>query len=365
MTRTCHTNEVKHTKKSFYFYFLWKAHSRCIRLSRSGPWRPPYSSAVPVTQSYVWHDSFICTTRLDCMCDRAVETPLQQRYAWDTAPWLIHNMWQDSLFMWHDSCTCVTGPWRPPYRGPVPKTRQNDLILCVPWLVHTCGMPHSHVRHASFTCVTCRILSHLLQMCNMVRLIHMCGITSYVKPFRTNAFRSCQFARDQFRTEYILTLINQNNRHALTLLVAVTYTYACSQASVCESQASVCARFLGRGRECYTRLQPCIWARLISRNATYKMSHVTNVDESCHTYESVSSHTGMLCFARTTCIASHHAMYTQVPLNIWKSHVSYVNESCKIHEWIISHESITNLTQHHLQCVMPRMCMSHVRYMHG
>jgi len=117
--------------------------------------------------------------------------------------------------MWHDSCICVTGPWRPPYSPPVPKTRQNDLILCVPWLVHTCAMPHSHVRHASFTCVICRILSHLLHMCNMVRLIHTCGITSLCEAkapphlFRTHAFRSCQFARDQFRTEYILTLINQ------------------------------------------------------------------------------------------------------------------------------------------------------------
>ena len=87
MTRTCHTNEVKHTKESFHTY---ERHSRCIRLSRSGPWRPPYSSAVPVTQSYVWHDSFIGATRLDYWCDRAVETPIQQRYAWDTAPWLIH-----------------------------------------------------------------------------------------------------------------------------------------------------------------------------------------------------------------------------------------------------------------------------------
>jgi len=87
MTRTCHTKEVKHTKKSFHTY---ERHSRCIRLSRSGPWRPPYSSAVPVTQSYVWHDSFIGATRLDYWCDRAVETPIQQRYAWDTAPWLIH-----------------------------------------------------------------------------------------------------------------------------------------------------------------------------------------------------------------------------------------------------------------------------------
>jgi len=49
------------------------------------------------------------------------------------------------------------------------------------------------------------------------------------------------------------------------------------------------------------------------------MSHVTHVDESCHTYEWVMSH-------------------------MWMSHVTHVNESCHICEWVMSHVWMSYVT---------------------
>jgi len=155
----------------------------------------------------------------------------------------------------------------------------------------------------------------------------------------------------------------KNNRHALTLLVAVTYTYACSQASVCESQASVCARFLGRGREWYTRLQPCVWARLISRNATYKMSHVTNVDESCHTYESVSSHMRMdvllepPALRHVTCTNRSREIYEKAMSHMWMSHARYMNESCHMYQLLIWRNTTLSVSCHVYAWVMSDICM--------
>jgi len=42
------------------------------------------------------------------------------------------------------------------------------------------------------------------------------------------------------------------------------------------------------------------------------MSHVTHMNDSCHTYERVMSH-------------------------IWTSHVTHMNESCHTYEWVMSH----------------------------
>ena len=73
-----------------------------------------------MTHSYVWHDSFICVTRLINMCDMT------------------------RSYVWHDSFICVT------------------------WLIHMCDMTDSYVRHDSFICVKW--------------LIHMCGITQSTMP---------------------------------------------------------------------------------------------------------------------------------------------------------------------------------------
>jgi len=62
------------------------------------------------------------------------------------------------------------------------------------------------------------------------------------------------------------------------------------------------------------------------------LSHVTLVNESCHTYEWVMSH-------------------------LWMSHVTLVNESCHTYEWVMSHSSRSEWgkqskkrKKHHLTC---------------
>ena len=52
------------------------------------------------------------------------------------------------------------------------------------------------------------------------------------------------------------------------------------------------------------------------------MSHVTHMNESCHTYEWVMSH-------------------------IWMSHVTHTNESCHTYDWVMSHIWIIHATCSH------------------
>jgi len=50
----------------------------------------------------------------------------------------------------------------------------------------------------------------------------------------------------------------------------------------------------------------------MTRCMSREMSHVTHMNESCHTYKWVTSHT-------------------------WMSHVTHINESRHTHEWVMSH----------------------------
>jgi len=76
--------------------------------------------ACDMTHSCVWHDSFICVTRLIYVCD------------------MTHS------YLWHDSFVNVT------------------------WLIHMCDMAHSCVRHGSFICAT-----WLIHMCDMTHSCQM------------------------------------------------------------------------------------------------------------------------------------------------------------------------------------------------
>jgi len=49
------------------------------------------------------------------------------------------------------------------------------------------------------------------------------------------------------------------------------------------------------------------------------MSHVTHMNESCHTYELVMPRT-----------------HEWVMIHMWMSHVTYMNESCHTYEWVVS-----------------------------
>ena len=75
------------------------------------------------------------------------------------------------------------------------------------------------------------------------------------------------------------------------------------------------------------------------------MSHVTLMDESCHTYEWVMSHSWMshVTLMNESCqthewVMSHiwmsHATHMNVSCNTWMSHVTHMNESCHTYEWV-------------------------------
>ena len=75
---------------------------------------------------------------------------------------------------------------------------------------------------------------------------------------------------------------------------------------------------------------------------TKGMSHVTHINEPCHTYEWVMSH-------------------------IWMSHVTHMNEPCHTYEWVMSHMRMSHVTYMNESChtyewVMSHICMSRATY---
>jgi len=74
------------------------------------------------------------------------------------------------------------------------------------------------------------------------------------------------------------------------------------------------------------------------------MSHVTHMNESCHTYEWVMSH-------------------------IWMGHVTHTNESCHTeschtYEWVMSHIGMSRVTHRNESCHTYKRVMSHIGMSH-
>jgi len=67
------------------------------------------------------------------------------------------------------------------------------------------------------------------------------------------------------------------------------------------------------------------------------MSHVTHMNESCHTYEWVISHVWMSHVTRMN--ESSHT-YEWVMSHVWMSRVTRMNESCHTYKWIIKGSKI-------------------------
>jgi len=78
-------------------------------------------------------------------------------------------------------------------------------------------------------------------------------------------------------------------------------------------------------------------------------SHVTHMNESCHIYEWVMSHTWM-----------SHVTYEWVMSHIWMSHVTHMNESCYIYEWVMSHIWMSRVTHMNVLCHTYERVMSHI-----
>ena len=73
-----------------------------------------------------------------------------------------------------------------------------------------------------------------------------------------------------------------------------------------------------------------IWMRRVAQEWVMShicMRHVTQMNESRHTYEWVTSH-------------------------IWMSHVTHMNESCHSHEWVMSHIWTSHVTHMNVQQVI-------------
>jgi hypothetical protein len=87
-----------------------------------------------LTHSCVWHDSFICVTRLIHMCDMIHWCVWHVSFI--SVTWLIHVCDMTDSYVWHD--------W----------------FMCVTWFIHMCDVTHSYVWHDSFMCVTWLIHIH-------------------------------------------------------------------------------------------------------------------------------------------------------------------------------------------------------------
>jgi len=98
---------------------------------------------------------------------------------------------------------------------------------------------------------------------------------------------------------------------------------------------------------------------------TYEFSHVTHMDESCHTYGWVKPHIRM---RKESC-------HTHVP-SLWVSHcgITHKKESCRTYEWVMSHiwmSHVTHMNGHvtnmnescrTYEWVMSHIWMSHVTH---
>ena len=86
------------------------------------------------------------------------------------------------------------------------------------------------------------------------------------------------------------------------------------------------------------------------------MSHVTCINESCHTSLWVMSHVSM-SHVKHMSESCHTCVCEWVMWNMWMSHVAHVNESCHTCEWVmsnmwISHAAHVNESCHTCEWVM-------------
>ena len=95
------------------------------------------------------------------------------------------------------------------------------------------------------------------------------------------------------------------------------------------------------------------------------MSHVTHMNESCHTYEWVMAHVWMSHGTRMNDSCETYAgvmwhIHEWVMAHIWVSHGTYMNESWHTYEWVMAQISCTNALA--LIAVMRHIRMSHVTH---
>ena len=85
------------------------------------------------------------------------------------------------------------------------------------------------------------------------------------------------------------------------------------------------------------------------------MSHVTHIDESCHTHERVMSH---IWTSHVTRMNESCHTYEWVKSHVWMSHVTHMNESCHTSEWVMSLQVVRTLWFTTYECEVACMNMS-------
>jgi len=86
------------------------------------------------------------------------------------------------------------------------------------------------------------------------------------------------------------------------------------------------------------------------------------MNESCHTYEWVTSHIWVI---HVTLMNESRHTYESFMLHSWMSHVTHMSHSCYTHEWVTSHTWTMHVTQmneshHAYERVMSHVWMGHV-----
>ena len=179
-------------------------------------------------------------------------------------------------YVWHDSatlpCDCTN-------------ISTSSPPLCVPWLIHMCDMTHLYVWHDSFICVTW--LSNIA-----LRLHQHFYVFSTPVCAMTHSFICVPWL--------ILKTRSMTNSHCCT--------------SISASSSRLCAKWLipmcGISMPYVRHVFVWVGHAAYQWAMSLRMSHVTHMNESCHTHEWVMSHT-------------------------WMSHVRYTNESYHTYEWVM------------------------------
>ena len=180
----------------------------------------------------------------------------------------------------------------------------TDVFICVTWCIHMCDMTHWYVWHDAFICVTWLI--HMWAMVCVTWRIHMCDMTHL---YVCHGNISCR--------TYYSWCADTRDRESV---------YLCGSSD-----------FFFQKHWCLT-----IWT-----------SHVTNMNKSCCTVESVMSHVWI------SLDESCHT-YESVMLRTWMRRVTHMHESCHTYKWVMSHMWMRRDTHMHESCHTYEWVMSYV-----
>jgi len=100
------------------------------------------------------------------------------------------------------------------------------------------------------------------------------------------------------------------------------------------------------------------------------MSHVTHMDESfthmnesCHTYGWVMSHIWMSHVTHTAVLPTTQ-QDEWIMSRAWMRHITHMNETCHTHEWVMSHTWTSHITHMNGSCHTYERVMSHTWMIH-